>query len=281
MLNGAVLYLNAGIQGGRTMIRSFKERPAQTAAKVATAVYLPVAMAALYNVKDPKRKAVFDDISDFEKDNNIILVYGDERDKHGAYSQVIKIPLPQGVSNLAVPVRRGIESLAGLEPLKLKEVADNLIGAVSPIEPNFKSLVSSATPHAIKLPAQEVLNKDFFTGQDIVPSRLQKAPVKYQVKPDTSGTARGIGNLIGASPIKVEHFIKSASGGTGLNVLNASDQLLNLLGAIPPEQIGGVSVKDAVMSRFNRARGGQVRRRAEEKAKEQMNRSGLEEMLGL
>ena len=260
VLNSTFLYLNAGIQGSRSLVRSFARDPKGTAAKVATVLYLPVAATTAWNVSDETRKQAYADIPDYEKENNLIIIPPNpKKDEKGQWN-IIKIPLPPGLSSLAIPVRKGLEQMYGLDPIKFTDVAKALYGPVDPLNFDLKrpeAILSSITPQAIKPTLEAVTNRNFFTGLPQVSASKEKLSPELQVKPDTSGTARLIGKTIDKSPIKVQEFIKGTAGGLGLLALNLSDRILAGFDIIPKDQVGGQGVLDAIAFRFSKARGGE------------------------
>lgn len=258
VLNSAFLYLNAGIQGTRTFVRNIHDKPVQTLTKLALAAFLPVAAATVWNLNDPKRKAAYKDIAEYEKQNNIIIVPPNPTKNPDGTWNVIKIPLSQEINNIVGMVRRPIEAAHGLDPITFNDFSQAVLGSISPVAPTKGSVISAIVPQAIKPTIEAVDNKNLFTGFNEVPDSLTKLSPKNQVKPNTSGSARKIGDLLGVSPIKVEAFIKETFGGVGAQAENAVDQVLAKMGAIPPSQIGGQNVLKAIGARFNSAAGGQM-----------------------
>lgn len=258
VLNSAFLYLNAGIQGTRTFVRNFKEKPAQTAVKLALTVFTPIATVTAWNLSDPQRKLAYDDIAEYEKQNNIIIIPPNPtKDENGNWN-VIKIPLSQEINNLAGMARRPIEQAFGLDPVSVQDIAVALIGTVSPINPSVGSIASTLTPQAIKPSIEALTNKNLFTGFNQVPQSMEGLSPKNQIKPTTSGTAIKIAQPLNLSPIKVEEFIKGTMGGVGSQILNASDRILAGLNIIPKDQIGGTDTLKAILARFATARGGNL-----------------------
>jgi len=258
VLNSAFLYLNASIQGTRTLLRNLKNKPVATSAKIAMSSMLPVAYATTWNLSDPERKKAYEDISDYEKENNLIIIPPNPtKDEQGRWN-VIKIPLSQEINNLVGLARRPIEQMHGMDPVGFGDFAKALIGTVSPIAPTKGAVLSTIVPQAIKPTVEAVTNTNLFTGHHPITMGLQNLPTNRQVKPYTSGTARQIGDKIGVSPIKVEEWIKATFGGVGSQALNAVDKALASQGVIPKEQIGGQDLLDAISARFSKARGGEV-----------------------
>lgn len=252
VLNSAFLYLNAGIQGSRTFLRTLKTNPVGATVKLATAVLLPTATITAWNLSDPDRKKAYEDIPEYEKEGNLIIIPNNPtKDKDGKWN-VIKVPLSQEINNLANIPRRAVEGAYKLDPLRAGEVAKNLIGSVSPINPTKGSVVSTLVPQAIKPTLEGVTNKNFFTGYPQVPQSMENLPNKLQVKPNTSGTATKIANALGLSPIKTEAFLKETFGSITPQILHTSDKILT------PNQVGGQSTGSAIASRFTKAAGGAV-----------------------
>lgn len=264
-MRGATLYLTSGIQGSRAFVRSIKRSPLATSAKIATAVLLPTAMATSWNLSDPTRKKVYRDIEDYEKENNIIIVPPNpKKDEKGRWD-VIKMPLPQGISNFTIPVRRFLESASGLDPVKFGEMASALVGTVSPVDPTTKSIVSTLTPPQILPTIEGMANYSFFKDKPQVNPFMTNLPPEKQVYPWTSGQARLIGKALGKSPIKVEEFEKGTLGGAGSQIIHYLDTILNKINVIPENQIGGQGTLDAITSRFTKAQGGRLKRKRKEK----------------
>lgn len=258
VLNLIIPYFNAGIQGSRATMRAIQQRPAQTATKIAIGLFTPVAAATMWNLSDPERKRVYEDIDDFEKENNIILVLDPSKGlEKGRYGGVIKIPLQQGFGALSTGVRQGIEQAYGLAPAKMSEIASGLIQFGTSLNVGSpRELVSSLTPQALKVPIESATNTNLFTGKQIVPQYMKNKPAEEQVYDFTSGTARKIGGALNTSPLVVQNAISTSMGGVGRQLLNASDTALNKLGVIPEEQIGGESVGESSAKRFISASGG-------------------------
>jgi hypothetical protein len=255
VLNSAFLYLNASIQGTRTFLRTAKDKPVQTAAKLAIAGFTPMAVATAWNLSDPKRKEAYNDISEFEKQGNLIFIPPNPHKNEDGTWDVIKIPLSQEINNIVSIPRRAIEQAYGLDPVSVGDIVGAFVGTISPINPTTGSLASTLTPQAIKPTIESLTNKSLFTGKAQVPDFMTKLSPDQQVFDNTSGTARKIAGLFGASPIKTENFVRGTFGGVGSQLLNTSDRLLAKAGTIPKDQIGGQNVVDAILGRFSKARG--------------------------
>jgi hypothetical protein len=273
VINSAFLYLNAGIQGSRTLLRAIRRDPKGTSAKIAATVFLPVMTAAAWNMSDPKRREAYEDIAEFERENNLIIVPDNpEKDERGRW-KVIKIPLAQGLNSLSSLPRRAVEQAFQRDPDRAYDIADALIGTVSPVDPSSGAIVSTLTPQLARPWVELQANKNLFTGRDIVPRGLQDEAPEDQVRKGTSGTARMIADPLDASPIAVEHATRAVFGGVGSQALNASDRVLAAAGKIPESQIGGEDPIEATSRRFTRAFGGEKERRRKDRKKKKRSES--------
>ena len=259
VMNSAVLYLNAGIQGSRLLLRNLKNHPKETTAKIATTLMLPASMITYWNMKDDKRREAYADIPEYEKENNIIILPENPvKDENGRWN-AIKIPLQPGVGRFASMVRRPIEASYGGDPVSFKEAADTFIETASPINPlQVEGTFNTILPQAVKPGIQAITNTNLFTGQDIVPKSKQDLPAEQQVKSSTSGTAEKLANKIGVSPIKMEQFIKDTFGSISSPAINAVDKAMVSMGVVEEGKIGGETMLENLKKRFVRAAGGKT-----------------------
>lgn len=257
VLNTVLPYLNAGFQGSRTLLRNLKERPAQTGAKLAIAGFMPVAATTAWNLSDPNRKKAYDSISDYEKQNNIIIIGPNvKQDSQGRWSGIIKIPTSQEIANLNNVVRNGVEDMHKDKSFNFAGALGDLIGTGTSLNAqNPRQAVGQITPQAVKPFAETALNQNLFTGQQIVPDAQKNLNPQDQFNKGTSGTARVIGKLTGTSPLQIDNAIRTTTGGLGQNIIHETDTALNKVGVIPKDQVKGQSLFDSIANRFNSAQG--------------------------
>jgi len=270
---GAVFpYLRSSINGIRAFQRSWRLNPTGMAAKIGAFALMPMAVVTAWNLKDPKRKAAYDDIPDYEKANNIIIL--PENPTKGADGRwnAIKIPFHHEIIALMGPVRRMFEAAHGLDPLEFSDFADGLIGGLTAVDVSTKkgerlrTAASVFTPQVIKPALESYTNKNFFTGAPIVSAKLADLEPSLQVKPNTSGIARLIAGQIDASPLKVEAWLRSTFGSGTDQIINTFDrfgvtetiQRLPFIKKvdIPPGTVGGRTFKGAVENRLFSAAAG-------------------------
>lgn len=256
-LNATHAYLNAGIQGSRQLVKSFQKRPVSTSMKVITSMYLPYIAAMAWNYGDEEKQAVYDDIQNYEKENNIIIVKSGEKNEKGQYD-VIKIPLAPGISSLLAPVRDFLENDPdGGRNFSASSIGQAITGATTPVATGSPTqLVGSAIPDLLRPTIEQATNLNFFTGDPIVKEYLEDLPEEQQVSKGTSGTAKKLGGLLGVAPVRIDAFIKSTGAGVGNQFINAADNALAAAGVIEDSEIRGESALTNLTRRYSKAYGG-------------------------
>lgn len=284
IFNSVIPYFSAAIRGGETYTRRLLDNPAKTLAKTAITSFLPLATVLAWNMNSPEKRKVYEDIKDYEKDNNFIIIPDNPtKDENGRWN-VIKIPMSQSVSKIASPLRKELESFYGYDQATFADIASGLIGQTTGLDAQNPS---QFVPQLIKTPLETSLNKNLYTGSDIVPDYLPdpKRPGKtisskelapaQQVRQNTSGTARLLAKPFNLSPLFAEQGIRTSFGGVGSQALNASDRMLALLGIVPQTQVGGRSIGSDIQYRFSKASGGNL-----DYAKARVEKTGQPERVG-
>lgn len=101
-------------------------------------------------------------------------------------------------------------------------------GANAPIPTVFEPLLENLT------------NFDLFRNRPVVPIGEQRLPEELQFGPETSTVSVKVGDIINASPRKVENVIRGLTGSTGSLVLDATSSFARKLGLDPrPAPAGG------------------------------------------
>lgn len=193
-------FVNANIQGSRSLIRAFKERPIGTSLKVGAVLYTPVALSTYYNLSDPQRALVYSALPESTKSKNLIFITES--------GNVVKLPLPPGMGELAQPVRRLIEAEYGFgDKETFTKTAKSLF--VDSVNPFNKS---DLAPQFSKPAIENITNHNFFTDKSIVPDNLKDKPINEQVSQGTGQTYRDIGSITNTSPLKVKNLVKGYGG---------------------------------------------------------------------
>lgn len=244
VMNTIVPYFNAAIQGPRTLLRAFSERPVTTSAKFA-ALATPILYATHYNLADPQRAQLYADTPDYVRANNLVFISGNTR---------FLIPIPKDLAGLYSPIRRAIEASYGFQPASVMDNAKAMIGALTPIQTESGlAAASSVLPGPLKAGLELGANKNFFTGSQIVPDYLkqQNDVPSEQYYRDANGNPKGVSGFtmklakaLGVSPLQIAHFQQQTMGELGGPVLN------NTIDQVSGGTVGGRSIADSVKRRF-------------------------------
>lgn len=250
-LNSILPYFSAGIQGSRTLARSFRDRPLATSLKVGVGLQLPVMASTMYNLADPERAAIYADLQEYEKENNLIFILPGT-DKDGYAWNVFKMKTPPGMNKLANVTRQAVESAYSYDPIGWGEVVKNTFGAFSPVDIDSPSrALNSVTPQIIKPSLTQAYNKDLFTGRDVVPEYLQDDEPFNQYFNSTSQFAKNIGKMLNISPARIEKFVSDSFGSDATKALLYGADVV-----VSDGEPGGRSPLENVLRRFSQAQGG-------------------------
>jgi hypothetical protein len=74
------------------------------------------------------------------------------------------------------------------------------------------------TPAVADLLLSQVVNRDFFTGREIVPQAYRGLPGEMQATPSTSAAARAVGQTTGFSPLRTDKLIRDLFGTGGARI---------------------------------------------------------------
>lgn len=253
-VNSAIAFFNAQFEGVDRAIRSMAEQPFGFAAKVGAAITLPSIALWYANKDDPRMQ----EIPRWEKDLFWIVPTdnwqpisareaarapkGYTRQLDDGSWQINKgniwrIPKPfeLGVLFGSVP-ERILDAYYQKDPHAFKGVLGSLQQAFLP---NFVPQVAAPL-------IEQYSNSSLFTGRPLVPGYLKDVLPQYQSTPYTSDTATLIGKFLAkipgvadssiagvTSPVIVENYIRSWTGGLGKHALDLSDGLLRGVGITP------------------------------------------------
>ena len=265
-LGGAILFLNARIQGVRTLVSAAEARPQQTAAKLLFGIIAPAAILSIANNSTPEKRAINKDIQEYDKQAYLYYIADGARKnpKTGRWEGVYKMKMAPDLGQLATPIRRYIESqMGGGEKMSaMKDVVDPLVSSVLPFEPTPSGVATGLFPQAFKPGIETLANYDTFRKGPIVSQRLQDLPARRQVQPNTSASMKYVARQMGktpfgeASPLKVEHFTKGLLGGYTPQLLYLVDKAAAAAGMIRPDEVGGKNTATAIAERITSAPGG-------------------------
>jgi hypothetical protein len=228
-------FFNAAVQGEERVIRAFAENPVGTTTRMMAAITLPSILLYLSNRDDPRWK----EIPRWQKDLFWIVLTDDH---------IYRIPKPHsaGIMFGSLPERM-LEAYESDNPGALKDLE--------------KSILSTFVPNMIPTVAAPVVdqfaNRSLFTGAPLIPAAQEKMLPEYQYTEYTTETAKAIGQIMGAfpgmrdrsirdedtfiggvaraltTPILVENYVRSWTGGLGQYVLQLADKALREADVLP------------------------------------------------
>lgn len=204
VINKYVPFFNATIQGTDKFIRTFKDNPMRAILNTVIWIILPSLGLWAINHDDDWYKEL------------------DENTKYTNWA----IPLPGG-THLLIPKPQevgilfgsGIEAvlnqMTGTDPHGMKEWARQYAEAMTP----------SLYPAVVRPLIEWMTNYSFWTGRNLVPASLQKAPSEMQFTSYTSELAKSLGDTwlaksIKLSPIAIDNWISGWFGSAGRFIAN-------------------------------------------------------------
>ena len=204
-MNRVIPFLNAGVQGGRITVNTIKNRPVKAAASTATMLGVALAVKALAQAQDDE---LYERLRDEEKKNNLIIFKPDAHydPDSNRVEGIVKVPMPQ----MLYPLLDGVNNVKG-KPEDLLRVAGDIFTAVSGIDAT--NPISQLTPTVVK-PAVEIgLNKDLYTGMDLVSDyEKNKNPEDIAAKYGTQ-PARKLAETTGLPAPYFDNIFKNFGGG--------------------------------------------------------------------
>lgn len=256
VLNAIIPFYNVAIEGTDRAFRALRDNPRNFLVKTAAGITLP-SVALWYLTKEDER---IEQLPRWRKDvawnfpgrNNWQPVSGEERneilagmglraegldisklthtfrqatDGSWQYNRGIiwALPKPPGVGQLfgSIP-ERILDSWFKKNPDAFKELGKTI----------WQAFMPSVVPQVALGALEQWANKSMFLDRTLVPTPLQKLPTSQQFKPETSEVAKTIGQGIRAiagdktslgSPIIVDNYIRSLTGGLGKHVTDIID----------------------------------------------------------
>jgi hypothetical protein len=225
---------NAQIQGLDRIGRAFVDRPVNTIAKIAGGITLPSVLLWFANKDDPRYK----ELPQWQKDMAWIILTKDH---------IYRIPKPFELGVVfGSGVERILDATIGGNPEAFDKFAKSVMDVIMP---NY-------IPTAIQPLYEQWANRSSFSDRTLIPSNMEKWLPEYQYTPYTTELSKKLGQVISAfpgmrstavgpgapfgpiarattSPILMENYIRSWTGGLGMYALQAADAALRKAGALP------------------------------------------------
>lgn len=205
ILNKVIPFLNAGVQGGRITVAQLKERPVRTTIALAATAGLAYAVK---GIGEGQNEELWNRLGDEEKEQNLVIFtdkahYNPESNR---IEGVIKIPMPQ----MLYPVLGSVNNFKG-KPEDAISLAGRIFTAITGIDAN--NPVNQLLPTAVKPLIEWNMNKNTYTGNEIVSKYDNNLNPEDKGKKYTSGLAREVAKRTGIDAPVIDNFISNWGGG--------------------------------------------------------------------
>lgn len=218
-------FLNARLQGMEKLIRTAKERPVMTTAKIMAVAVVPSIVNYLMNRDDP----YYWEIPQWQRDLFWIVPIRRATGVMGKKPIYMRIPKGDVGVIFGTSTEKILESIDKDREgkLELDKLAISIIKESMPI-----SDMGGFLPVAARIPVELMANEKFFYGRPIVSRGKEKLEPRYQYSPFTSETAKAIGKVFNISPAKIEHLITGYGAGMARYALKLNDGILGEMGVL-------------------------------------------------
>lgn len=257
-INAVVPYSNANIQGQRITLRRMKENPVRYTAKITMGVVAPTIAVLAWNYADEDRKKVMENIPDYVKENNVVVVgtnakYNKEQNK---WEGVYLVPVPPQFSPLHRQLNNMVASTMADKKFDMVKAGGDAVEQITTVNPTeLRRTGAQYIPQAAKPLVESFANKNLFTGQEIVPEGMNNLDGKDQWDNSTSLTARKVGELTGLSPKQIDNAFRTSTAGGGQNLLHGTDFAIAKATGASDDEIKGRSMLDSIVGRFYAPKG--------------------------
>jgi hypothetical protein len=106
------------------------------------------------------------------------------------------------------------------------------------------------TPTTLKPILEGAMNKNFFTGYDIVPDYKTALPAPYQTSSYTSPTYKWMGERLNISPAIIQNTVEGYGTGIAKLITKATDPAFEGMGYTAPEEKGAEINRTPIARRF-------------------------------
>lgn len=246
VVNLAVPFFNARLQGNLNNLKSLGEmihEPKKYANRWATMAAGATVASYLYHNNAYTFGHVWDKLSDRDKADNFVLIYGDGKDEKGRYHEIFKLPKGEAFKAILNPVQDVWENIRkGNDPASAKAIAQTIAefvsGSASPVEfmrngkPSLTLAMSQATNPVIKAAAISMpTGYDLYRDKSVENTGEAKARAEDRWDDNTPQLYKDLGHAVkngafapeGASPKRLELATKDVIGSFGETIPKAYD----------------------------------------------------------
>ena len=263
-MNMITAFFNSQVQGVDRTVRTIKDNPLGSMAKIGVAITMPSVLLWMANHDDPRWK----EIPGWQRDLFWIVMTKDN---------IYRIPKPFELGILfGSSVERMLDAVAG--KMEKGDVAEFLKTAAGGFVPNL-------VPTVVSPALEQMTNYSFFSGHQLVPGYLQDPKTgvlpEYRYTEYTSETTKALGHILGtvpyikdtssASPIVIDNYLRAWTGGLGSYALQMADAGLRKAKVLPdpvkPEStLADIPVVKAFVVRYPSAQAESIQRFREDYA---------------
>ena len=211
-------FLNARVQWARTMVESMKN-PASFMLK-GMALTIPAALNWWLNNEDEESRNLYQSLPTWRRVGlfNIRIPGTDHF-----------LPLPKGFYGVifASSVESMLDAATKDDPRVLKEMPSQIFKEISPMS-NWPEIIPFIGRPMIEMWA----NKKGYTGKPIVSESMKLLKPSEQFYNSTPEIMKKMGKALNWSPVKIQHYFQSYTGGAGIGAVNILDEVLQLTGLV-------------------------------------------------
>lgn len=233
-------FFNPAVQGIDRFAREMKQYPVATTTKALAAVTLPSLLLWWVNKEDKE----IENLPRWQKD----LFWVTRAPLPDGGSFILRIPKPQefGIVFGTIPERL-LDAYVKDNPTAMKDIENSLLQSFTP----------SMIPTSVAPIISQFANRDTFQGHALIPTGQEGLLPEYQYTEYTTETAKAMGSLIGqfpgmekaavssdepfiggvaralTTPILLENYLRSWTGGMGMYLFQLADKGLREAGAVP------------------------------------------------
>lgn len=249
VLNQFIPFFNVGFQGVAAPFRAFRENPAGTVASIAALVSAPVVAAEIWNRADPQRAKDYEDVPDYVKNSNIVVMLPAEApvDAEGNRKPLyVYIPLREWAAPANI-TRQVFKRFIGEKTDSLGGLIKDTGMALSPVQgADVGGVLGNALPYGISTGIELAADYDFYRGQSIATKRRDES---------ANAISKGIAGALNVRPSQVDYALRDMGASGTQAAFGAADILTRKQGQYATP--GEVPVAGAILGRVVRNTGGQ------------------------
>lgn len=213
-INQIIPFWNAAVQGPARMARFAREHPTKAAIKAVASLTVPTVLMYIWN----KDEQWYKELPSWQRYGYWNIPIGVQKD--GRPKEIVRIPKPfEWGWTFGSAVEMALDYFEHKDPEVVKDFLSEFAEANVPLPPFMN-------PTAIEIPLELYANYDFFRDREIDPYwEVQYKKPEDRYSGYTTETAKNIGKTFGISPRKIEHLVEKSTGGLGMDIMRAIEDI--------------------------------------------------------